>query len=292
MTTFRSLSFQSLSFRSVLGAAALSLGVGLLANPAFADDEDDVLDDILGSGDDDEIEDLRSGNIGDRVGARDEDLLDVAEERDRRRRVIKTIQQKNFLKLGRVEISPHAAFVSNDPFLNRFIGGIGIGYHLTEIFAIEAMIDFSPDLGQADWKPLTEQLVNENEVSPDISKLGVFGSACFVFSPIYGKAAISGRNIINFDIYGKFGMGATGTNDDLEALQKEDEASAIATQSQIHPTTNFGGGVRIVFNENFAVRVEGRSMIYIETIDSEVLEMKNNFIIQAGASFFIPNMKS
>jgi hypothetical protein len=33
-------------------------------------------------------------------------------------------------------------------------------------------------------------------------------------------------------------------------------------------------------------------MIYIETVDSDTLEMKNNFIIQAGVSFFVPNMKS
>ncbi|MEL6345001.1 MAG: outer membrane beta-barrel domain-containing protein [Myxococcota bacterium] len=271
------------TIRSMFGATALAVGLSLLAAPtvAFAqDDEDDVLSDILGGTDSEDLD----GDLGD-LGL---DPVDVA---DREKRIIKTIQQKNFLKLGRWELSPHAAFVSNDPFLNRYIAGIGVGYHLTEIFAIEAMVDFSPDLGEGDWKPLTTQLVEENEVSPDISKLGLFGSACFVFSPIYGKAAISGNNIINFDIYGKFGMGATNTSDDLDALQAAGEASAIATENQIHPTTNFGGGVRVVFNSNFALRVEGRSMIYIETIDSDVLEMKNNFIIQAGASFFIPTMK-
>jgi outer membrane beta-barrel protein len=258
-------------------------------------DEDDILGDILGGAtttSEDEIEDLREGNIGDRVGAREESVLDLEAAEERQRRVIKTLQQKNFLKINRWELSPHAAFVSNDPFLNRYIVGAGIGYHLTEIFAIEAMVDFSPDLDEGDWKPLTTQLVNENNVSPDISKLTTFGSACFVFSPIYGKAAIRGRNIVNFDIYGKFGMGLTATADDLEALQAEDQPTAIATQNQVHPTTNFGGGARVIFNQNVALRVEGRSMIYIETVDSDTLEMKNNFIIQAAVSFFVPNMKS
>jgi outer membrane beta-barrel protein len=154
------------------------------------------------------------------------------------------------------------------------------------------MLDFSPDLGTGDWKPLTTQLVEENHVSPDISKLNLFGSACFVFSPIYGKAAISGRKLINFDIYGKFGMGATRTADDLEALQSVGDPRAEATQFQVHPTTNFGGGARIIFNENLAMRVEGRSMVYIETVNATTLEMKNNFILQFSASFFIPNLRS
>ena len=37
--------------------------------------------------------------------------------------------------------------------------------------------------------------------------------------------------------------------------------------------------------------VEGRSVVYIETIESTVLEMKQNFILQGGMSFFFPKMK-
>jgi outer membrane beta-barrel protein len=296
-------------FHRLLGIAASLL---LISSSAFADDgdmatapigepiaqdDDDDLDDILGSDDDneesvgDEVDALRRGEIGDTVGARQESVLDL-EAANSSRRVIKTIQAKTFLKINRWEISPHVAFVSNDPFLNRYIVGTGVGYNLTEIFAIEGMLDFSPDLGTGDWKPLTTQLVEENHVSPDISKLNLFGSACFVFSSIYGKAAISGRKLINFDIYGKFGMGATRTADDLEALQSVGDPRAEATQFQVHPTTNFGGGARIIFNENLAMRVEGRSMVYIETVNATTLEMKNNFILQFSASFFMPNLRS
>ena len=60
---------------------------------------------------------------------------------------------------------------------------------------------------------------------------------------------------------------------------------------QIHPTTNFGGGARVVFNEFVAVRVDGRSLVYIETVNSTTLEMKNNFILSGGVSFFFPGMQ-
>ena len=90
---------------------------------------------------------------------------------------------------------------------------------------------------------------------------------------------------------GKFGMGVSQTVDDLSALQAEEDERAQSTQVQVHPTTNFGGGIRMIFNRNFAARVEGRSMIYIETVNATTLEMKNNFLFQASASFFFPTLK-
>ena len=252
----------------------------------IAQDDDDLFVDP-----DDERSAVESGEIGDTVGARDEEVILVDDE-GKEKTVIKTIQRKNFLKLGRFEASPHVAFVANDPFLNRYIFGSGLAYHVTEVFAVEGNFDFAPDLGEGDWKPLTTQLVNENSVSPDISKLTMFGSLTFQYSPIYGKLAIVGRDIILFDVYGNFGMGFTRTTDDLEALQATGDERAIATQFQTHPTTNFGGGLRIIFGESIAARVEARSMVYIETVSATTLEMKNNLILQAAASFFFPNLKN
>jgi outer membrane beta-barrel protein len=248
-------------------------------------------DDLFGDDPDDERGAVERGELGDTVGARDEDVI-LVEDEGKEKTVIKTIQRKNFLKLGRFEASPHAAFVANDPFLNRYIVGTGLAYHVTEVFAVEATFDFAPDLGEGDWKPLTTQLVNENSVSPDISKLTMFGSFTFQYSPIYGKLAIVGRDIILFDVYGAFGMGFTKTADDLNALQAEGEERAMATEFQTPPTTNFGGGLRIIFGESIAARVEARSMVYIETVNATTLEMKNNLIIQAAASFFFPNLKN
>ncbi|MCB9761388.1 MAG: outer membrane beta-barrel domain-containing protein [Alphaproteobacteria bacterium] len=213
----------------------------------------------------------------------------LAAEQANQRRVIKTVQKKNFLKLGRFEASPRSASSRTTLPQPHILSG-SVGYHITEIFAVEAALGFAPDLGEGDWKPITKQLVEENHVSPDISKMTFIGNVTFQFSPIYGKVALNSRNIINFDIYGAFGMGATRTVDDLNALQALNDPIALATQVQTHPTTTFGGGARVIFNEWFAVRVDGRSLVYIETVNSTTLEMKNNFILSGGASFFFPNM--
>jgi outer membrane beta-barrel protein len=209
----------------------------------------------------------------------------------KRKRLIKTLEPKTFSKTGRAEVYPHVAFVANDPFLNRYIAGAGIGWNVTEIFELEGMIDISPDLGDRDWKPLTHQLVDNNKVSPDISKMKLYGSLSFLYSPIYGKAAIRGKSIINFDMFGAFGMGLANTADDCEALQGCGDKRTEATQFQTHPTTNFGGGARVIFNQNVAFRIEGRSVVYIETVQATTLEMKQNFVLQGGISLFFPKPK-
>jgi len=280
-------------FPTCLAAASL-----LLSTPALADGFQDL--DAIVQAD----EDFGDDELDDILGDTSSDKPTVKEEKEELRsstgakapafvppdRTIKMIQKKDFMKIGRFEATPSVGFVTNDPFLNRYIAGVRLGYHLTEIFAIEGELAYSPDLGETDWKPLTTQLVNENNVSPDISKLTLVSNATFQFSPIYGKVALGGGNIIHFDIYGAFGMGITQTRDDLRALQAEGDPVAQATEVQIQPTTNFGGGVRVIFNETLAVRVDGRSLVYIETVNSTTLEMKNNFVLSGGVGFFFPNM--
>ena len=216
----------------------------------------------------------------------------------RKKRLIKTIQRKNFMKIHRFEIGPSLGFVTNDPFLNRYIFGAVADYHLTEIFALEAQLNYSPALSNVegdacndpDAKPLTCQLVDKNSVAADISKLLLHGNFALAFSPIYGKAAV-GRRIIAFDIYGNFGLGFVQTDDDLEALQEPGEDEAVATEKEFHTTTVIGGGARVAFSESLASRFEVKSLTYIETVSSDTLEMKNNLIVQLSLSFFFPGMK-
>jgi outer membrane beta-barrel protein len=289
------MSFQALRVPFLLAVSLFA------ASPAFAQEEgeedDEALDDILNDGSGtqtakEERQDVEAEDTDDRPGVTS-DSTALPEERTRR--VIKTLQRKTFLKIGRYEASPHVGFVTNDPFINRYMVGAAFAYHPTEIFAIEAIGSFSPDFGRGDWKAITEQLVDENKVSPDISKIQWYGNINFQFSPIYGKVAVSDRRIINFDVFGSFGTGVVSTRDDLEALQAcGDEGcdpDALATELQYHPTTNFGAGIRVIFSENLAARLEGRSLTYIETISSTTLEMKNNFMLLASASFFFPGME-
>ena len=271
------------------------------APSVFAQDD---IDDLLG-GDEESSTKEETAELKEEASSSSPSLLEEDQTTDQ---IIKTLQRKNFLKLKRWEISPHAAAVINDPFLKRRIIGTGVAYNITEIFAVETMIDYGLDLGEADLTTLTKQIKGENNVAPDISRLLAFGDVSFVYSPIYGKAAVLGRKIVMFDVYGKFGMGIGQTKDDgtvsgiLSGADNQcpdistltpgsEEAEFCQTQIQWHPTTSFGGGFRIIFNDSFAVRLEGRSLTYIETVNSDMLEMKNNFLVQGSASFFLPTIK-
>ena len=279
--------------RNTIFAAFLASLATSLTTTAYAQEADDALGDILGDDSSataaEERTAVEQGRTDEIIGA---EKSDIQTPTDGRSRIIKTLQKKNFLKIGRSEISPHIGYVTNDPFINRYLAGAGYTYHLTEIFAVEVMGSYSPDFGDADWKPITSQLVNENKVSPDISKLTYYGNVNFQFSPIYGKIALGDRAIMNFDIFGAFGTGIAHTLDDAEAMQAEagGDEDFFATQSQHHVTTNFGGGMRFIFSKNLALRIEGRSMQYIETIASSTLEMKQNFMLLASASIFLPGM--
>jgi outer membrane beta-barrel protein len=263
-----------------------TLGFGL---PAYAQDDgdvDDVLDDILGGPDETQPQSIAE----ERQSLLEEPKAEAPAAGPNKKRVIQTLQRKTFMKIDRFEATPHLGFVTNDPFINRYLLGAGFAYHVTEIFAVEASGTFSPDLGEADYKPITTQIIEENQVTPDISKIQFYANVNFQYSPIYGKVAWFGSSIINFDIFGAFGTGVVNTKDDLVALGQETNPEAQVTQSQFHPTLNFGGGLRIIFSESFAVRLEGRGLSYIEVLESTTLEMKNNFTVVAGASFFFPGM--
>lgn len=197
---------------------------GLLgAGPAFAQSTDDDLDDLLGE----ETETPETSVRQEKDALLAEEAADLPEE-EKRRRIVQTFQRKNFLKKDRYELSPHIGFVTNDPFVKRYLGGASIAYHVTEVFGLELSGTFSPSFGKADYKGITDQLVLHNQVTPDISRIQFFGSACVQFSPIYGKLAVGANKIILFDMFGVFGTGVVNTRDDLEALQKENDPAAQA----------------------------------------------------------------
>lgn len=275
----------STMFRSLIGSAlaVASLGFG---STAFAQGESDLPDDIFG---DDTAPPEASNRQEKEALLADEPAVQLPDEDDKKR-IIQTFQRKTFLKIGRYEGAPHIGFVTNDPFVNRYLIGAGLTYHVTEIFGVEVSGTFSPDLGVADRKPITQQIIDENGVTPDISKIQFYFDGTFQFSPIYGKVAVGSGRIIVFDLFGIFGTGVVNTLDDLDALQKTTDPAALATQSQFHPTLNYGGGVRVIFSESFAVRLEGRGLSYIEVLEGTTLEMKNNFTLLASASFFFPGM--
>ncbi len=250
------------------------------------EDEDDELDKLI-YGDPDEEKSVREERRAlEEEAEREAQGGTTVEIAPPKKRVIKPLQPKKIMKLGRFEVVPYVGLVTNDPFIRRVMFGADLGYHITEVFGVELQGSFSPNFGEGDWKPITSQIINANQVSPEISRMMWHAVATFNFSPFYGKVATVGRTTIIFDIYGLFGAGVVGTSDDLTIIQKEEDAKALATQTQVHPAISFGGGLRVAFNKTFALRFEARDISYIGVLESVQLELKNNLALMLGASIF------
>lgn len=278
----------------------LAASLGLAAAPALAlaapdiqpapvleQDPGDDLDDILGE------DPAEEGDKSVREERRElEEEADKGEEPETikikppERKTIKTLQPKSFVKVNRFELVPYVGMITNDPFIRRILFGANLGYHLTEVLEVELQGSFSPNFGEGDWKPITRQIIDANQVSPEISRMTWHATVNLNFSPFYGKVATLGRNSIIFDIYGTFGAGVVGTEDDLVVIQKEDDDKAISTAVQVHPALTFGAGLRVAFNRTFALRFEVRDISYIGILEGTQLELNNNLGIMLGASIF------
>lgn len=211
-----------------------------------------------------------------------------------KRSPIKTLAPKRFFKQKRWEVGPQVGFVTNDPYLRRILFGATVGYHITELLAVEVRGSYVPDFGEGDWKGLAREVYDSANTRPAISKLLWTGLVNVQFAPLYGKIALKGRRILRFDFYGLVGFGAVGTHDVKELLDTSSaakEAKVENTLNQAHFAATVGGGLRLMVSKTVAIRLEGTSLLHIETISADQLNLKNNILFQGGVTFFVPGMR-
>lgn len=256
-----------------------------VADDGVAQDEDDDLDDILGTSSDSSSVRQERRDI-EREAATDDGQIEV-QLPEAKKKLIRILQPKTFLKIGRFEFVPQVGVVTNDPFIRRIMFGAALGYHFTEVFELELQGSFAPNFQEGDWKAITKQITAEgaNQVAPEISRQMWHLTLNFNYSPFYGKVATRKGSIV-FDVYASFGTGIVGTLDDLALIGNEDVPEAVYTERQVHPALSLGGGLRIAFNRTFALRLEGRTISYIGVLESRKLELKNNLTVILGASIF------
>ena len=287
------------------------LGILILAAPSMAfgqQDADEELDPVLadrqedeGDDDDDDTTVARPERDADEEEEADEDAAPADE--GKRRGIVKVIQKKFFLKYRRLEVTPQLGYVGNDHFIQRLSLGLAIGYHINDLLEVEIFLSYLPDLDETDYKTLTKRFRTEEEVVPDISRVTFLGVANLALSPIYGKVELGTNSIINYDIYFGAGFGIAMSKDDTAIIRSPCDAYDSVAERQAHPeegcqyvdqvhfVTNAGGGLRIVFNEWIGIRLDARQFTHIEQVyrDGDIgLEMKQNFMISLGASFFFP----
>ncbi|MEE2751387.1 MAG: hypothetical protein VX519_08145 [Myxococcota bacterium] len=166
----------------------------------------------------------------------------------------------------------------NDPFVSQVFARWDVGYQFG-ILGVEGSVMYSQErVENQDWTALTTQLVDYNNISPDISRAGLGADiqAVLMTPPSTAGAANVSAGVA-------FGLGMVHTVDDLEALGDE-SARAQATEIQNHPAmvtslisqaTWSGVGLQL--------RVD--SVAYTEIIQTDTEEKKRMNVLSLGWLF-------
>jgi outer membrane beta-barrel protein len=183
---------------------------------------------------------------------------------------IKAVARKTFLKAGRLEIAPLAQVSVNDAFIRTIAGGGRISLHLNDAFSIEVGGAYVPPTFAQRLEPaevLKEKLalINVDNTLVGMADVGI------TFSPLYGKLAVFGDQIVHFDGFVSGGVGAAfDSGVDL-----------------VHPAMSVGFGIRAFLSRWLVFRVELRDLIYPQE-KSQISTVQNLVFFGAGVGFYLP----
>jgi hypothetical protein len=172
------------------------------------------------------------------------------------------------------ELSVGAFTTLNDPFLRTrgLAGGVQLPLMAGSVAPpvhLGVRGSWSPRLRDDDWTPLTTQLVTENSVSPDISRLS--WTAMLVGEvPLFRSPHPEGH--VDLRLHG--GLGWVSTVDDLDALQAVGEERAESTQFQRHTASLYGLSTVVQPSRGPGLRVCVEWVDYVETVNATTLEVK------------------
>jgi len=157
---------------------------------------------------------------------------------------IKSVSNRMFVKSGRMELTvlPLSSISLNDAFYQKFGLGAEFAYHISEAFAIQALVTYTLD-------PLNVETDNadyhgsrpETQIPYAGKRTFLFG-ADFCWSPVYGKISLAAEYIMHFDTYVMGGIGGIGGD--------------LGKSSNFGFAGTLGLGVRVFFNRTFALKLE------------------------------------
>jgi len=221
------------------------------------------------------------------------------------------VQNRFFLKTGRLEASAIGGYVPNNPMVKRFVGSLLGAYHFSETFAAEGAFLFSPDLGKNDLKGLTHTLVDiahtgsgekSAEFQQPLDKMVMGATFAARWAPFYGKINVIGESVLNFDAYGVMGLGMLSLQQYYavydESVGQAPFTNLVTQQKKVVITPNLGLGFNFFLNQTMSLKIDARSYFYVgkkPQYDPDVAvtesRLYNNFVASVGLSFFIPEMK-
>ncbi len=218
---------------------------------------------------------------------------------------IPLIQNRFFLKTARFEIAPLAGVAPSDAYSQTFLAGADLAYHFSEGIAADTLVVYSPELGDAGVKSLTDTLINiagESDSSnwqqpmDKISLAAVFSAR---LSPVYGKINLVGEGVVNFDFYGTVGAGMLGIRKNYATVGDDGLAAFNPGPFKANPSLGLGFGGNFFINQSIALKLDVRWLGYVDAPpyygvgdQEEGLRLNTMLFTHVGLGFFIPKMQS
>jgi outer membrane beta-barrel protein len=187
---------------------------------------------------------------------------------------VKAVQRKGFLKRHRFELGLSVPATVNDAFFEKVGFGAKLAYNLEDSFGLA--------LRGAYYAQLRTSHVREGKLafSSQLLASQIYGQAMLdgVWSPVYGKVAWLGSQIVHFDLYLLAGFGGVWS------------ATSIAPRKEgPHLATDFGGGVRFYPTDWLAFDGGIVATLYPDQpITSVPSTVQKVVAAQIGITFFFP----
>ncbi|MBM4279481.1 MAG: outer membrane beta-barrel domain-containing protein [Deltaproteobacteria bacterium] len=183
---------------------------------------------------------------------------------------IKAVARKTFLKAGRFELDPMVQVTVNDAFIRTWSVGGRAAWHINDAFALElgggwVPPGFTQRLEPAELLKEKLALINIDNQLVGMADIGL------TFSPLYGKGAVFGDGIVNFDGFLSAAVGATFDNG----------------QDVVHPAMTVGIGTRVFLTRWLVLRGDVRNTLYPQE-KSLISTLQNLLFVGVGVGFYLP----
>jgi outer membrane beta-barrel protein len=187
---------------------------------------------------------------------------------------VKAVQRKGFIKAHRFEVTPQVSLTVNDPYYQKFGGGLRLAYSLHDSFAVAVRGTY--------FTPYRRDSVREGKLAfrSQLLSSQLYGLTMIdgIWSPVYGKTSFLNKNIIHFDLFLSAGFGLVWS------------ATSLAPRNEgPHFATDFGGGVRFYPKEWLAFELGLNATLYPDQpMKSVPGTIQKVFVTNVGFSFFFP----
>jgi outer membrane beta-barrel protein len=200
------------------------------------------------------------------------------------------VRRKLLFRSSRFELVPRLGFTLNDAYKRNLMVGLDANYHLTNHFSLGASVGYGVLASNTD---LLDQI--NTAVDPVVldqlrySTIQVLFDAHVGYVPLFGKISVVDKYVMDYDLSLELGFGGA-----LITAVTDGNPLGMDGLSGFKPAPMIGAGFRLFVTDNIAISVSLKDYIYSSADvqdggDEPESELRNNFTLGVGASFFFPS---